>query len=188
MNFIVFEGSDGVGKSTLIHEIAALLREAGKTVCVTAEPWGTVVRSLLSTAKTEREKAFLHAAARARHLHAVIEPSLASGEIVLCDRYIPSSFVYQGMIGGVGCHEINSFNASFLRPDTIFLFECEAEIVRNRIVSRGDEYPETVEQIERIQSAYRQWNYEWNGSRAITVETEAPTRYLAKKLTKEILG
>ena len=103
--FITFEGIDGAGKSSHIEALAAALRSAGRSVTVTREPGGTPLAEKLRTlllgepmdALTE---ALLVFAGRRDHLRQVIEPALARGEVVLCDRYTDATFAYQG--GGRG--------------------------------------------------------------------------------------
>jgi dTMP kinase len=103
--FISFEGIDGAGKSTHIDALAQAFRAQGRAVTLTREPGGTPLAEKLRTlvlndpmdAMTE---ALLVFAARRDHLQQVIEPALARGEVVLCDRFTDATFAYQG--GGRG--------------------------------------------------------------------------------------
>jgi dTMP kinase len=103
--FITFEGIDGAGKSTHIAGLADAFKAQGRAVTLTREPGGTPLAEKLRTlvlndpmdAMTE---ALLVFAARRDHLQQVIEPALARGEVVLCDRFTDASFAYQG--GGRG--------------------------------------------------------------------------------------
>jgi dTMP kinase len=105
---IVFEGPEGAGKSTQARLLAAELRRSGYGVVLTREPGGTAlgerIRSLLlrdeGYAMLAETEALLHAAARSQHVGEVIDPALAAGRIVVCDRFVDSSFAYQG--GGLG--------------------------------------------------------------------------------------
>ena len=97
--FISFEGGEGVGKSTQIARLAERLRSEGRDVVVTFEPGGTdlgqAVRSILLTPGnhvTSRSEALLYAADRAHHVETVIEPALAAGKVVICDRYADSTY------------------------------------------------------------------------------------------------
>jgi dTMP kinase len=103
--FLSFEGIDGAGKSTHIDALAAALRARGRTVVLTREPGGTpLAEKLRALALNEPmdplTEALLMFAARRDHLLQVIEPALARGEVVLCDRFTDATFAYQG--GGRG--------------------------------------------------------------------------------------
>jgi dTMP kinase len=99
--FISFEGIDGAGKSTHVEALAQALRAQGRAVAVTREPGGTPLaeklRSLaLNEAMDPLTEALVMFAARRDHLLQVIEPALARGEVVLCDRFTDATFAYQG--------------------------------------------------------------------------------------------
>jgi dTMP kinase len=103
--FLSFEGIDGAGKSTHIDALAAALRARGRTVVLTREPGGTPLaeklRALaLNDPMDPLTEALLMFAARRDHLLQVIEPALARGDVVLCDRFTDATFAYQG--GGRG--------------------------------------------------------------------------------------
>jgi dTMP kinase len=99
--FVSFEGIDGAGKSTHVEALAAAFRAAGRTVVLTREPGGTPLaeqlRALaLNEAMDALTEALLMFAARRDHLLQVIEPALARGDVVLCDRFTDATFAYQG--------------------------------------------------------------------------------------------
>lgn len=99
--FISFEGIDGAGKSTHIEALADAFRAAGRTVLLTREPGGTALaeklRALaLNEAMDPLTEALVMFAARRDHVVQVIEPALARGEVVLCDRFTDATFAYQG--------------------------------------------------------------------------------------------
>ena len=103
--FISFEGIDGAGKSTHIEHVAALFRQAGRAVVLTREPGGTALSEklrelVLHEPMDALTEALLMFAARREHLVQVIEPALARGDVVLCDRFTDATFAYQG--GGRG--------------------------------------------------------------------------------------
>lgn len=105
--FITFEGIDGAGKSSHIAPLAESLRAQGHTVTVTREPGGTALAEKLRTLLLHNDmdaltEALLVFAARRDHLRCVIEPALARGEVVLCDRFTDATFAYQG--AGRGFH------------------------------------------------------------------------------------
>lgn len=107
--FVTFEGGEGTGKSTQIRMLADRLRRRGVDVLVTREPGGSpgaeaVRHVILSGAAEEygtRMEAILFAAARNDHVEEIIRPALASGAVVLCDRFMDSSRVYQGITGNL---------------------------------------------------------------------------------------
>src|SRR6202790_2255500 len=102
--FITFEGLDGCGKSTQLEKLAGVFRPQGLSVVVTREPGGTATgekirRLLLDTATaglSPMAELALMFAARAQHIAEVIQPALAEGRIVLCDRFTDSTEAYQG--------------------------------------------------------------------------------------------
>lgn len=131
--FITFEGCEGAGKSTQMRLLSEYLKERGIAHTVTREPGGgqisEEIRKVILNGKftdmTDECEALLYAAARVQHLADTVAPALARGEIVLCDRYIFSSYAYQG--GGRGLErrfleEINSYAVRNFMPDvTLFL-------------------------------------------------------------------
>ena len=106
--FITLEGIDGAGKSTHMAWLKEFIRERGEEVVTTREPGGTPVgemlrQLLLSESMRPETEALLMFAARAEHLQTVIEPALARGAWVICDRFTDATFAYQG--GGRGVTE-----------------------------------------------------------------------------------
>ena len=103
--FVTFEGIDGAGKSTHVEGLAQAFRERGRSVTLTREPGGTPLAEKLRTlvlndAMDALTEALLVFAARRDHLQQLIEPALARGDVVLCDRFTDATFAYQG--GGRG--------------------------------------------------------------------------------------
>lgn len=131
--FITFEGCEGAGKSTQIRLLSQYLAERGKECVVTREPGGSAISEAIravildgkNTAMTDECEALLYAAARAQHLSDTVLPALEAGKTVLCDRYIFSSFAYQGYGRGLGMgflRAVNSFALQGHMPDiTLFL-------------------------------------------------------------------
>jgi dTMP kinase len=107
--FITFEGGEGAGKSTQILLLADALQATGNSIVVTREPGGSVgaeaVRHVILSGAAEEfgieVEAILFAAARNDHVEQVIRPAVSAGKIVLCDRFMDSTRVYQGMSGGL---------------------------------------------------------------------------------------
>jgi dTMP kinase len=136
---ITFEGGEGAGKSTQIERLAAALRGAGLDPLVTREPGGTPgaeqVRQLLVEGPPERwlplSEALLLLAARHDHVVRRIAPALADGRWVLCDRFMDSTRVYQGVAGAVGAAVIDSLHATVLgdlRPDLTVILDVPVAI------------------------------------------------------------
>ena len=131
--FITFEGCEGAGKSTQIRLLSQYLAERGKECVVTREPGGSAISEAIravildgkNTAMTDECEALLYAAARAQHLSDTVLPALEAGKMVLCDRYIFSSFAYQGYGRGLDMdflRAVNSFALQGHMPDiTLFL-------------------------------------------------------------------
>lgn len=129
--FITFEGPDGCGKTTIVEMIYKNLEDLGYKVIKTREPGGTdisekirdVILDVNNDEMCPRCEALLYAASRAQHTEEKIIPYLNKGYIVLCERYILSSYAYQGYGRGLleGVVAINDFATSGLRPDLTIL-------------------------------------------------------------------
>lgn len=129
--FITFEGPDGCGKTTIVEMIYKKLEDLGYKVIKTREPGGTdiseKIRDLILDVNNDemspRCEALLYAASRSQHTEEKIIPYLNKGYIVLCERYILSSYAYQGYGRGLleGVVAINDFATSGLRPDLTIL-------------------------------------------------------------------
>lgn len=148
--FVTFEGGEGTGKSTQIRLLADHLRRRGVDVLVTREPGGSpgaeaVRHVILSGAAEEygtRMEAVLFAAARNDHVEEVIRPALASGAVVLCDRFMDSSRVYQGITGNLEpafVQNLERVAVNGVIPDcTIILDIPAAEGLRRARLRAGD--------------------------------------------------
>jgi dTMP kinase len=138
--FITFEGIDGAGKSSHIETLAAWLRERGHQVLVTREPGGTGLaerlRELVLHAPMDAlTQALLVFAARRDHLVHQIEPALAQGQMVLCDRFTDSTFAYQG--GGHGfdlavLSQLELWVQEGRQPDLTLWFDIPAAMAASR--------------------------------------------------------
>ncbi|MGE0024441.1 MAG: dTMP kinase [Hyphomicrobium sp.] len=143
--FITFEGGEGSGKSTQVALLAGRLRGAGLSTVVTREPGGTPlgesIRALVLEAEPEPvTELLLFAAARAEHVAKVIRPALAHGTWVVCDRFIDSTRVYQGMLAGVPQNLIEAIEAESVAPhypDLTFVLDIPAGDALARTQSRG---------------------------------------------------
>jgi dTMP kinase len=159
---ITFEGGEGAGKSTQIKHLEAALRRAGLPVLATREPGGTpgaeAIRALLVDGAPTRwsplTEALLLVAARHDHVIRVIEPALAAGRWVLCDRFIDSTRVYQGVAGGLGLALIDQLHGTIfddLRPDLTLILDLPAPtgLARRRADSGANRF-------ERMDAAYHE--------------------------------
>ena len=149
--FITLEGCEGVGKSRQIRLLEEYLKQNNKKYYLTREPGGTVVseqiRNVILDGKnvsmTDECEALLYAAARVQLLKEVVKPKLDNGELVLCDRYIDSTFAYQGYARGLSLEfieKINDYAIKNFMPDyTIFLnLSPKDAFIRKGGVDKGD--------------------------------------------------
>ncbi|MDR2881262.1 MAG: dTMP kinase [Azoarcus sp.] len=164
--FITFEGVDGAGKSTQIALLAEALRARGRDVLCTREPGGTELGEKLREVLLGMEmhidtEAMLMFAARREHLAAVIEPALAAGTWVVCDRFTDATYAYQ--VGGRGleaarCDTLEAWVHPHLKPDLTLLFDLSPVLAAARVEANGTE-PDRFERerrefFERVRAAY----------------------------------
>ena len=146
--FITFEGGEGSGKTTIIEKVCEYLESQGKNYILTREPGGTNISEqirevILNRKNTEMDgltEAYLYAASRAQHVREKIVPALKEGKVVLCDRYLDSSIVYQGYVRGYGMDTIKEINREAITvngrmylPDLTIYFDLSPEIGLGRI-------------------------------------------------------
>jgi dTMP kinase len=135
--FITFEGLDGTGKSTQMRKLAAVVRAAGHTVIETREPGGTATGEKIRKVALDSGTAGLDPmaemalmfASRAQHIAEVIEPALAAGSIVLCDRFTDSTEAYQGSgrkLGSSAVRELHRVLCGNLQPELTILLDSDA--------------------------------------------------------------
>ena len=148
--FITFEGGEGCGKSTQIAALKARLEAMGKTVVQTREPGGTAlgesVRNLLQyddagQGMSPEAELLLFAASRAQHVRELIAPAIAEGQIVLCDRFLDSTTVYQGVARAIDSKKvdtINQFAIGDTKPDLTILIDLPPEIGLARVHARSN--------------------------------------------------
>ena len=166
--FITFEGIDGVGKSTQLDLLQSWLEGRGREVIRTLEPGGTElgqeIRHLLLHRKGDvsaRAEALLYAADRAHHVATKIRPALASGQVVLSDRYFDSSVAYQGAARELDVNEVRNISlwaVDNLIPDLTVLLDLDAHAAilrRNKTGTEPDRLErEKVDFFERARSQY----------------------------------
>lgn len=145
--FISFEGGEGVGKSTQIKRLAKALKRKGHKVVITREPGGTAggeaVRYVVLNGYGEKYgtgvEAILFAAARADHIDILIEPALKAGKIVLCDRFIDSTRVYQGSNSpelALMVDELENVAIKNIKPNITFILDLPAAVGLDRANKR----------------------------------------------------
>jgi len=148
--FIALEGPEGAGKSTQALALRAALEHAGLSVILTREPGGTgigeqVRRILLdpgNCAMLAETEVLLYAAARAQHVGEVLRPGLASGQMVICDRYVDSTFAYQGggrMLDMTPLRTLQAYATGGLVPDVRLLLDLPVEVGLARRFTGSDE-------------------------------------------------
>lgn len=172
--FITFEGIDGAGKSTHIAALADAFTATGRTVTLTREPGGTPLAEklralVLNDAMDPLSEALLMFAARRDHLQQVIEPALAQGGVVLCDRFTDATFAYQG--GGRGfdlavLRQLEQWvqarpdpTAQIRQPDLTVWFDLPPAVAAQRLAAarvpdRFESQPQAF--FERVAAGYAQ--------------------------------
>lgn len=177
--FITFEGGEGCGKSTQQRLLARRLEAAGLTVRSLREPGGTIVGEAVRTVLLDPEhtgldataEVLLYEAARAQLVAEVIEPALAAGEVVLCDRFFDSSTAYQGHARGLPLDQIKTLNrvaTGGLVPDRTLLLDIDAALGVERATCEGGADRLECEDIafhERVRHGF------------LTVAAENPERF-----------
>jgi dTMP kinase len=154
---ISFEGPEGSGKSTQITRLAARFQQAGREVVTTREPGGTEIGEQIRNIVIHNSKGdemcpetelLLYTAARAQVVRQIIAPALARGAIVLTDRYLDSTTVYQGMARNLApgpVSEINRFAVGDIMPHLTIVVDVPVEIGRSRIQKRATALPDRME-------------------------------------------
>ncbi len=172
--FISIEGGDGVGKSTIISILKQHMekKHSGKYI-FTREPGANgselceQIREIILQNRNENfspySEALLYAASRSQHCLNVIKPNLTEGKIVISDRFIDSSLVYQGVGRGIGMREVykmNKFNKDLIMPEKTILLMLEPEIAIERMKKNSDRVldrldNETIEFHHKVYNAYK---------------------------------
>lgn len=164
--FIVLEGPDGSGKSTMANMIGEYYKEKGRDIVFTREPGGTPISEkirdiILDNNNIEMSyttEALLYAAARAQHVSEKIVPWLEQGKVVISERYVYSSLVYQGIGRKLGVDKvkmINDFATNSLKPDLVLFFDIDPEKALNRKLSNESGDRLENEKLSFHQSVYK---------------------------------
>ena len=193
--FITVEGGEGVGKSTNMAYLEQHLSDLGIDIVVTREPGGTAlgedIRELLLRPRedemTANAELLLIFAARAQHLAQVVEPALAQGRWVLCDRFTDATYAYQG--GGRGLpvpiiRELEQLVQGELRPDYTLLLDASVEVGMSRARGRGELdriEQEQTEFFERVRQTYLELASESSG-RYRVVDASKPLAAVEQQL------
>ncbi|MDI9330053.1 MAG: dTMP kinase [Alphaproteobacteria bacterium] len=201
--FISFEGIDGAGKSTHIQGLAELFRQQGRQVSLTREPGGTALAESLREMVLHQPmdpltEALLVFAARRDHLQQVIEPALARGDVVLCDRYTDATFAYQG--GGRGNdwdvliqleRWVQATPAGALRqPDLTVWFRLDPAIAAQRLADAR--VPDRFESqplgfFQAVHQGYER-RVQLDPQRFITLDASLQRHQVWQQLTRELIG
>jgi dTMP kinase len=161
--FITVEGQDGAGKSTNLSVMKRLLSDRNISFVETREPGGTslgeTIRSLILDSSDEKfgdqAELLLMFAARAQHIEQVIEPALANGSWVLCDRFTDASYAYQGggrQLGFEMIAELEQLVQGDLRPDLTVLLDLPIELGEKRSELRSQEQDASISAIDRFEA------------------------------------
>ena len=146
---ITFEGPDGAGKTTVLEKVLPVLQEKGYDIVTTREPDGVeiakrirdVILDVKHVAMDSKTELFLYMAARRQHYVEKVLPALEAGKVVLIDRFIDSSVVYQGAGRGLDkdiIAKLNEFSTDGREPDLTLYFDVESEIGLARIAKNAD--------------------------------------------------
>ena len=163
--FITFEGADGCGKTTQLNLLADYLKSKGHEVLITREPGakglGEKIREILLNydgVVSDRCESFLFLADRAQHVDTIINPAIAEGKIVLCDRHTDSSVAYQGYGRGLDVNRINMLNDLAVNgryPDLTLVFDIDVETSMSRVGDNKDRMESAgIEFFNRVRNGY----------------------------------
>lgn len=185
---ITLEGGEGGGKSTQAARVAAWLEARGRRVTRTREPGGTplaeAIRGVVLQSWAEgispQAELLLMFAARAAHVRSLIEPALAAGDDVVCDRFVDSSYAYQGAGKGVDAHHLQALEALVLRtlkPDLTLILDLDPAQGLQRAQARGQVNrfeAEALPFMQRVRAAFLQRASD-DPARCVVVDASADT-------------
>jgi dTMP kinase len=199
--FITFEGSEACGKSTQIKMLAESLRKSGHEPLLLREPGGTAageaIRHLLQHAPegealTPEAELLLFAASRAQLVREKILPALAAGRIVICDRFLDSTTVYQGVARRIPANDtarINAFAVGNCMPNVTFLLDLDHETSVARMQS-ANRKPDRIERessifFQAVRNGYLSLAKE-NTKRVILLEASRPALEIAGVILQRV--
>ena len=196
---VTLEGVDGAGKSTHMEFIADALRTQGRHVIVTREPGGTVLAervrvSILSQAMAPGVETLLLFAARADHVMRVIEPALAAGTWVVCDRFTDATAAYQGAGKGVDpglIEKLKELAHPGLAPARTLVFDCPYEVAHARLAASRKNLDRFEREdrafFERVRAAYLA-RAKAEPARIRVVDATADIGQIRKAITQHLSG
>lgn len=163
--FITFEGADGCGKTTQLNLLKDYLLNKGYDVVLTREPGGKglgeKVREILlnyNGVVSDRCESFLFLADRAQNIDIIVNPAIAEGKIVLCDRHTDSTVAYQGYGRGLDIAQINMLNnlaTKNKKPDLTFVFDVDIETSMQRVGQNKDRMENSgIDFFNRVRQGY----------------------------------
>lgn len=194
--FITLEGVDGAGKSTHLDWLTQQLQNRGLSVIQTREPGGTELgealrQILLNQPMSLKTETLLMFAARSEHIALVIEPALAAGQWVVCDRFTDATYAYQGggrELGSASITALEHWVHPDLQPDQTWLFDLPLALARQRLQAGGN--PDRFEQeaesfFQRVRTGYHE-RVQQNPERFYVVDSSLSIPAIQDLLLKQI--
>ena len=201
--FISFEGGEGVGKSTQIELLKTSLTKKNINVLSTREPGGTkegeLIRKFLVSGEISSwdsySESLLFNALRREHINKIINPSLFKGDIVLCDRFIDSTIVYQGVGGGINQTLLLSLHKNFcydLYPDITFFLSLDPKIGIDRTLSRNNKTENRFENMglsyhQKIQDGFKALS-DKNNKRFFEINAELSIKKISNQIYDHVIS
>lgn len=201
--FISFEGGEGVGKSTQIELLKTSLSKKNINVLSTREPGGTkegeLIRKFLVSGEINSwdsySESLLFNALRREHINKIINPSLFKGDIVLCDRFIDSTIVYQGVGGAINETLLLSLHKNFcydLYPDITFFLSLDPKIGLDRTLSRNNKTENRFENMglsyhQKIQDGFKALS-DKNNKRFFEINAELSVEKISNQIYDHVIS
>ena len=201
--FISFEGGEGVGKSTQIELLKTSLTKKNINVLSTREPGGTkegeLIRKFLVSGEINSwdsySESLLFNALRREHINKIINPSLFKGDIVLCDRFIDSTIVYQGVGGGINQKLLLSLHKNFcydLYPDITFFLSLDPKVGIDRTLSRNNKTENRFENMglsyhQKIQDGFKALS-DKNNKRFFEINAELSVEKISNQIFDHVIS
>jgi dTMP kinase len=201
--FISFEGGEGVGKSTQIELLKTSLKKKNINVLSTREPGGTkegeLIRKFLVSGEMNSwdsySESLLFNALRREHINKIINPSLFKGDIVLCDRFIDSTIVYQGVGGMINQTLLLSLHKNFcydLYPDITFFLSLDPKVGLDRALSRNNKTEDRFENMglsyhQKIQDGFKALS-DKNNKRFFEINAELSVEKISNEIYNHVIS